>query len=83
MVQREDNKGRRTDNPGIHHPSRTNLWSHLHHPQLFTPDALPAATLPIYPDLDRHQVCRHAHPVAWFAYQASTETSCIANGAKQ
>jgi len=28
---------------------------HLHHPPIFTPDALPAATLPIYPGLGEGQ----------------------------
>jgi len=29
--------------------------SHLHQPPIFTPDALPAATLPIYPGLEQGQ----------------------------
>ena len=32
---------------------------------IFTPDALPAATLPLY-SWDRHQICWLAYPVEWF-----------------
>ena len=43
-------------------------WSatHLPHLPIFTPDSLPATTLPIYPGLRRHQICWLAYPVAWF-----------------
>ena len=33
-------------------PSRLNS-THLHHPSIVTPDALPAATLPLYPGLEQ------------------------------
>jgi len=36
-------------------------------PPIFTPDALPAATLPIYPGLEQAQKYAGLHtPVAWF-----------------
>jgi len=54
LVQNEDNTGRRTNNPdGLPrcHPIQTNWCPHLYHPTIFTPDALPGTTLPIYPGL--------------------------------
>ena len=45
----EDNRGRYTDNPAGRHPLRTNQWATSINPPIFTPDALPATTLPIYP----------------------------------
>ena len=33
------------------HPIHTNWWPHLYHPTIFTPDALPDTTIPIYPGL--------------------------------
>jgi len=53
MVQRDDNKGRHTHNPAGRHPVRTNLCPTSIILTVFTPDALPAATLPIYPGLEQ------------------------------
>jgi len=51
LVQNEDNTGRHTNNPDGLPPNQTN-WcpiSAIH--TIFTPDALPGTTLPIYPGL--------------------------------
>jgi len=48
MVQGEDNRGRRTDNPAGCYPVQT-IGTSTHHHTIFMPDALSAATLPIYP----------------------------------
>jgi len=45
------------------------LISGFRHPPIFTPDALPATTIPLYPGLltwDRYQICWLAYSVAWF-----------------
>jgi len=48
---REDNRGRHTDNPAGCHPIRPNQRPTSIFPSIFTPDALPATTHPIYPGL--------------------------------
>jgi len=50
-VQNEDNTGKHTDNPdGLHAtPSRLITAAISAIPTIFTPDALPDTTLPIYP----------------------------------
>jgi len=64
-VQGEDNNlGRRTNNPTGCHPIQSNLCPTSIIRTIFTPDALPAATLPIYPGLG----------------QAPTMLACIASG---
>jgi len=35
------------------HPIHTNWCPHLYHPTIFTPNALPGTTLPIYPGLEQ------------------------------
>jgi len=47
----QDDRGRHTDHPDGRHSIWTKSATHLHHPPIFTPDALPAAILPIYPGL--------------------------------
>ena len=52
---------------------------HLDHPPpIFTPDALPAATLPIYPGLGEAGIYWIAYPVAWFklAPERLSQISC-------
>ena len=46
-----DNRSRHTDSPSGRHPIWTTGALRLHHPPIFTPNALSAATLPIYPGL--------------------------------
>jgi len=67
----EDNRGRHTDHPVGRHSTRTNQppTSNIAH---FTPDALPAATFPLYPGLGQTPnmlACiangAHGYPVAW------------------
>jgi len=49
---REDNRARHTDNTAGRHSIRTNQQpTSITSPPFFMPDALPAATLPIYPGL--------------------------------
>jgi len=50
-------------------------------PTIFTPDALPGTTLPIYRGLDRHQICWLAYPVAWSSqdYEFNTAYTCVQN----
>ena len=48
---REDNRGRHTDHPDGRQSIRTNQWPTSIILPIFTPDALPAATLPLYPGL--------------------------------
>ena len=48
---REDNRGRLTDSKAGRHPNRTNQWPTSIIPPIIMPDALPTATLPIYPGL--------------------------------
>jgi len=64
---RKDNK-RQTHNPGGRHSIQTNQQSTSINPPTFMPDALPAATLPIYPGLEQAQEYAGLHtPVAWFS----------------
>ena len=51
MVQGEDKRGRHTNNPAGHHPMWTTSATTSIIPTIFTLDALPVATLPIYPGL--------------------------------
>ena len=48
---REDNRGRRADNPAGYHPIWTNQRPTSIFPPIFIPDTLSAATLPIYTGL--------------------------------
>jgi len=48
-------RGRHTENPGGCHFIQTNQQSTSINPPIFTPDAIPAATLPIYPGLGQAQ----------------------------
>jgi len=48
---REDNRGRHTDHPDGRHPIQTNQRPTSNIPPIFTPDALPAASFSLYPDL--------------------------------
>jgi len=69
MVQGRITRGRHTNNPGGRHSIRTNQQYTSTNPSIFTPDALPAATLPIYPGLRQAQAQEYAGlhtPVAWF-----------------
>jgi len=60
-------RGRHTNNLGGRHSIRTNQQSTCISPPIFTPDALPAVTLPIYPGLGQAQEYAGLHiPVAWF-----------------
>jgi len=59
-------RGRHTDNPGGRHSIKTNQ----HQSPYFTPDALPVATLQIYPGLGQAQEYAGLHtPVAWLLTQ--------------
>jgi len=58
----EDDGGRETDSPGGHHPIRTNGASTPKIPLIFTPDALPAAALPIFPGLGQAAIYTGLHP---------------------
>jgi len=49
----EDNRSRHIDSPAGHHSIRTNQRPTSIIPPIFTPDALPATTLPIYPGLEQ------------------------------
>jgi len=51
LVQGEDNKGRCTNNLAGRHPIQTNGAPTSIIPTIFMPDALPTATLPIYPGM--------------------------------
>ena len=51
----EDNRGRYTDSPAGRHPLRSNQRATSIMPPIFMSDALPAATLPIYPGLGQTQ----------------------------
>jgi len=42
---------------------------------IFTPDALPATTLPLYPGLGRHQICWLAYPVIWTHWTYHSDVS--------
>jgi len=66
MVQGKTNRGRHTDHPAGRHSIRTKQ-SPPPPSLIFMPDALPAATLPIYPGLGQAPNML-AYPVAWFAY---------------
>ena len=55
------NRGKHTDHLAGRHSIRTNQWPTSLIPSIFTPDAFPAATLPIYPGLGQAP-----YPVAWF-----------------
>jgi len=67
MVRGRITRGRHTDSPGLRHSTRTNQQSISINPLIFTPDALPAATLQIYPGLGQTQECAGLYiPVAWF-----------------
>jgi len=59
---KEDNKGRHTDNPAERHSIWTKSATHLHHPPIFTLDALPAATLPIYLGLGQAPIMLACEP---------------------
>jgi len=60
-------KGRHNDNPGGRHSIWTNQQSTSINSPIFTLDALPVATLPIYPGLGQAQEYAGLHtPVAWF-----------------
>ena len=49
---RKDNRDRHIHHPAGRYSIRTNKSvTHFHHPLFFTPDALPAVTLPLYPGL--------------------------------
>jgi len=71
MVQGKTNSGRHTD----HLAGRRCIWTnqrptYLHLPPDFTPDALPAATLPLYRGLEQASnmlacIPSGAFPVAW------------------
>jgi len=58
---REDNRGRYTDSPAGRHPLQTNQRATSIIPLIFTPDALPAATLPIHPGLGQAQEYARLH----------------------
>ena len=67
MVLGRVTRGRHTDNLGVHHSIQTNQQSTSVNPPIFTTDALPATTLPIYPGLGHAQEYAGLHtPVAWF-----------------
>jgi len=51
LVQNEDKAADTTTIRMDCHPMQTNWCPHLCHPTIFTPDALPDTTLPIYPGL--------------------------------
>jgi len=59
---KEDNKGRHTDHTAGCHSIRTKSATHLHHPPIFTLDALPAATLPIYLGLGQAPIMLACEP---------------------
>jgi len=65
MRHGEDKRGKCADNPTRRHPIGTINDPHLCHPPNFLLDALFAATLPIYPVWDRHQICWIAYLEAW------------------
>jgi len=66
LVQSEDSTGRQTNNPEVLSPIQNNWCSISAISTIFMLDAFPGTTLPVYPGLDRHQVCWLACPVAWF-----------------
>jgi len=68
---REDNMGKHTDNLAARHSIRTNQRPTSIIPPIFTPDALPAATLPIYPGLGQapNMLACHLH-TQWFGLLA-------------
>jgi len=41
---------------------------HFHHPNIFTSDALPVATITIYPSLEQAPSILGCTPLAWFLY---------------
>jgi len=59
-----DITGRHNDNPAVHHSIWTNQRPISFFP-IFMPDALPAATLPIYPGFGQATDMLLACPVAW------------------
>jgi len=66
MVLGRITRDRHTDSLGGRHFIRTNQQSTSINPPIFMPDALPAATLPIYHGLGRAQEYAGLHtPVAW------------------
>jgi len=68
MVLGRITRGRNTHNPGGRHSIRTNQQSTSINP-FFMPDALPVATLPIYPGLGQAQEYAGLHiPMAWFRF---------------
>jgi len=68
MVQGRITRGRHTDNPGGRHSIRTNQQSTSINPPIFMPDALPAATLPIYPGLGQAQKYAGLHTLHTLQY---------------
>ena len=58
-----------TDNPAGRHSIRTNHWPISITPLIFVPDALPAATLPIYPGFGQapNMLACIPSPVAWLS----------------
>ena len=68
MVLGRITRGKHTHNTDVRHSIRTNQQSTSISPPIFMPDALPAATLPIYPGLGQAQEYAGLHiPMAWFA----------------
>jgi len=66
MVQGRITRGSHTDNLGGCHSIQTNKKSISINPPIFMPDALPVATLPIYPGLGQAQKYAGLHtPVTW------------------
>jgi len=64
-------RGRHIDNQGGRHSIRTSQQSTCINPPIFMPDALPVATLPIYPGLGQAQEYAELHTaVAWFIKQS-------------
>jgi len=81
---REDNSGRHTDNPDGRHSICTNQRPTSIIPH-FTPDALPATTLPICPGLgwNRHQICQLAFPVACLMQARTNWEGCDRKGIRR
>ena len=58
----EDNRDKCADNPSGRLPHPDHRCPHNHHPPSFMPDALPAATLLIYPGLGQAPNMLHCIP---------------------
>ena len=80
MVQGEDKRGRHTNNPAGHHPIWTISVLTSIIPTIFTLDALPAATLPIYPGLGQAPSMVGLH-TWWLSFTVNSPQSHLGRAA--